>query len=183
MSHQSIKRIRRPTAPIRTIRHVRPIRSSIITRSIREYPTPISNIIGIIIIIILIDQIAHSAHSRNPRRDTQPEPQHEIAPHVRAGVYPSIAREEDDEVDDVPDDGEAEWDEYPGEEHGVAIIEIVGADVVCFLLDLRGGAAVVGDGCYGPGYGADGYSGEEDGEDAEEEFPDEGAVVLLYSGS
>ena len=94
-------------------------------------------------------------------------------------MYPSIAREKDDDVDDVPDDGEAERDEDPREEHGVAIVEIVGAVVVVFfLLDVGDGLAVVGDGCYGPGYSADGYDGEEDGEDADEEFPEEGGVVV-----
>ena len=184
MSHQSIKRIPRRTAHIRTIRHVRPIRSSVIARSVREYPT-ISNTTLIVgtIIIILIKQIAHSAHSRNPRRDTQPKPENEIASHICAGVYPSIAQEESDYVDNVPDDGKAKCDEYPGEEHGVAIVEIVGSDVVLFFHDVGGGVAVVWDGCYGPGYGADGYSGEDDGEDAKEEFPEEGTIMLLYSGS
>lgn len=183
MSHQSIKRIQRITAHIPTIRHLRTIRRIVKSRPIREYPPTKSNInttsiIGTVIIIII--QIARSGHTRNPRRDTQPQPENEIASDVRAGVYPSIAREEDDDVDDVPDDGEAERDEDPGEEYGVAIVEIIGAGVVYFFLDVGGWLAVVGHGCYGPGYGADGYGAEEDGEDANEEFPDEGAVVVTY---
>ena len=93
-------------------------------------------------------------------------------------MYPSIAREEEDDIDDIPGDGEAERDEDPGEEHGVAIVERAGAGVVFFFLDVGDGLAVVGDGCYGPGYGADGYNGEEDGEDADKDFPEEGGVVV-----
>ena len=88
---------------------------------------------------------------------------------------PSIAREEDDDVDDVPDDGEAERDDHPGEENDETAIEIGVCDVVVAV-------AVVVDG-YRPGYGANGYSGAEDGEDAEEEFPDVGRVVGVYCGS
>ena len=98
-------------------------------------------------------------------------------------MYPSIAREEDDDVDDIPDDGEAERDEHPWEEHCISIIEIVGSNVVFFVFGVGGWVAVIWDGCYGPGYGADCYSGEEDGEDTEEEFPDVGGVVGVDCGS
>ena len=93
---------------------------------------------------------------------------------------PFIAREEDDDVDDIPDGGQAEGDDHPGEENGeggVEVIfialEVVEAVVVGIVV------AVVPDGA-GPGYGAYGYSGEEDGEDAEEEFPEVGRVVGAY---
>ena len=98
-------------------------------------------------------------------------------------MYPPIAREENDDVDNVPDDREAEGDEHPGEEHGISIIEILGSDVQFFILGVGFGVAVVGDGWYGPGYGADGYTSEEDGEDADEEFPDKGGVVVAHCGS
>ena len=93
-------------------------------------------------------------------------------------MYPPIAREEDDDVDDVPDDREAECDDHPGEENGEAGIDIGG----CIVLVVVVAVVVVLD-CCCPGYGADGYSGEEDGEDAEEEFPDVGGVVGVYCGS
>ncbi len=182
MSKQIIIRILRPTAHIPTIRHFRPIRSIIITRSIGKRPTTISNINTTIIIpaIIIppIPQIAHSCCIRNPARNPQSKPENEITSDVRARVYPPIAREEGDNVDYVPDDGEAECDEHPGEENREAGIE-VGVSIV---LGVVVGRCRVMDG-YRPGYGADGCSGEENGEDAEEEFPDVGGVVCGYCGA
>ena len=99
-------------------------------------------------------------------------------------MYPSIAREEDDDVNDVPDDGEAECDDYPGEENSEGLIEISVSISIVLVVDnvVAGVIVVVLDSCR-PGYGANGYSGEEDGEDAEEEFPEVGGVVCVYCGS
>ncbi len=97
-------------------------------------------------------------------------------------MYPSIARKEYDDIDGVPDDGEAERNDHPGQEDGEAVIEIgisIVPDIVPGIVIV---VAVVLDG-YGPGYSADGYSGEEDGKDAEEEFPEVGRVVCVYCGS
>ena len=93
-------------------------------------------------------------------------------------MYPPIAREEGDDVDDVPDDGEAERDEHPGKEYDEAGIE-VGVSIVLGVVV----AVVVVLAGYRPGYGADGYTGEEDGEDAEEQFPEVCRVVCVYCGS
>ena len=99
-------------------------------------------------------------------------------------MYPSIAREEDDDVNDVPDDGEAECDDYPGEENGEVLIEISFIISIVLVVDdaVVVAVAVVLDSC-SPGYGANGYSGKEDSEDAEEEFPEVGGIVCLYCGS
>ena len=93
-------------------------------------------------------------------------------------MYPSIAREEDDNIDDIPDYGEAKRDNHPGKENregGIEVLsialEVIEAVVVGVVV------AVIADGA-GPSYSAYSYSSEDDSEDAEEEFPEVGGVVV-----
>ena len=155
-----------------------PVRRNIITRSIGICQITTSIIIPAII-VPPIRHIAPSSNTRHRPRNRQCEPENEIASDVRAWVYPSIAREEDDDVDDVPDDGEAEGDDHPGEENGEGGVEVISIALEVVEVVFVVVVAVVSDGCR-PGYGADGYGGEEDSEDAEEEFPKVGGVVVAY---
>ena len=74
--------------------------------------------------------------------------------------------------------GEAERDDHPGKENGEGGIEVlsIALEVVKVVVSVVI-VAIVSDGA-GPSYSADCYSGEENSEDAEEEFPEVGGVVV-----
>ena len=72
----------------------------------------------------------------------------------------SVADQEDEYVGDVPDCGEAEGDEFPGEERDVVVVEpvVIVVDVVDVVWDDSVGE--------GPADEADADDGEDDGEGA-----------------
>lgn len=109
--------------------------------------------------------------------DDESEPEQEIAGYVGAGVDRSVAGQEDEDVGRVPHDGEAEGDEFPGEEPDVVAVGPVVVGVVVAVVDVVWEGDLVGQ---GPADEADADDGEDDCEGAQDQFPEELGVVGVH---
>ncbi len=110
-------------------------------------------------------------------RGHEGEPEQEIAGHVGAGVDGAVAGQEHEYVGDVPDDGEAEADDLPGEEPEVVVVGGVVVGVSEIGVDVVDDGDLVGE---GPADEADADDGENDAEGAEDVFPEEFWVVGVH---
>ena len=136
---------------------------------------------SVIVIARVPPEVRLRAHGGHGARDHEPEPEHEVAGDVGAGVDGSVAEHEDEDVGHVPEHGEAARDEFPREEPEVVIV--VGPVVV-----VVGEVVVVGDVGWEetdlvgqrPADEADGDEGEDDGEGAQDAFPEKGRVVGVH---
>ena len=93
----------------------------------------------------------------------------------------TVAEQEHEDIGDVPDDGEAEGDEFPGEEPEVAVIRIVIVVevevVIVVVVDVVWGDDSVGQRIANE---TDANEGENDGEGAQNVFPEELGVIGVH---
>lgn len=82
---------------------------------------------GVIVIVVVVGgvrvppEISIGGRGCEEPCDDEAEPEEEIAGYVCAGVDWAVAEEEDEYVGEIPEDGEAEGDEFPREEPDVAV--------------------------------------------------------------
>ena len=126
--------------------------------------------------IIIIARVIPEIRLRAPRcdcsREGEPKPQQKIARDIGAGMDRSLAVQEHDDVGDVPKHGEPQRDELPGQ---VIVVAAVGPGVVHVAVVGRGREE--GRVREGPPDEARAGEGEDDGEGAQDVFPEEGGVV------
>ena len=122
-------------------------------------------------------EIILGAHHCEYAGDDESEPEQEVARDVGAGVDGAAAGQEHDDVGRVPGDGEAEGDEFPGQEPVFDVGGPLVVGVVVAVVDVAREDELVGE---GPAEEADGGDGEDDGEGAEDEFPEEFGVVGVH---
>ena len=110
--------------------------------------------------------------------DAEAEPEQEVAGDVDGWVDRSVAAQEDEDVGRVPQGGEAEGDEFPGEEGDVLA---VGPGVVVGVVEGVVGGVCEG-GLVGEGPADEGDAGyrEDDSEGAEDVLPEECGVVGVH---
>ena len=94
----------------------------------------------------------------------------------------AVPHQERDDIGRVPENGEAERNELPDQEDTTAVIVDVVVNAVGIIIAIAGvRAADVGYHCPGSGDYTD--NGGEDGEEAEDRFPEEGGIVGVHCGA
>ena len=88
-----------------------------------------------------------------------------------------VADQQHEDVGDVPDDGEAEGDEFPGEKPDVGVVVPVVVGVVGDVVDVVWGDELV---AQGPADEADADDGEDDGDGAQDVLPEKFGVVGVH---
>lgn len=124
------------------------------------------------------DRVIPEIRLRAPRskrtRDYEPKPQQKIARDIGAGMDRSLAVQEHEDISDVPQYRKPQRDELPGQ---VIVVPVVGPGVVYVAVVGGGGGREEGRVREGPPDEAGAREGEDDGQGAEDVFPEEGGVV------
>ena len=135
------------------------------------------DVVGVVIIIVrVIPEIRLRAPRRNRPRNYKPKPQQKIARDIGAGMHRSLPVQEHEDISNIPKHGQPQRDELPGQVIVVAVA--VGPGVVLVRVAGKGsGGREGGPVREGPPDEACAREGEEDGEGAQDGFPEVGGVV------
>ena len=125
-------------------------------------------------IIRVIPEIRLRAPHRNRPRAYEPKPQQKIARDIGAGMHRPLAVQEHEDIGDVPQHGEPQRDELPGQ---VVVVAVVGPGVVRVHVAVVARGREEGRVREGPAEEAGARESEDDGEGAQDVFPEEGGVV------
>lgn len=122
-------------------------------------------------------EVRLGAHAGEEGGDAEAEPEQEVAGDVGAGGHRSVAAQEHEDVGAVPHRGEAEGDEFPGQEPDVVAVGPVVVGVVVVVVDVVREDDLVGQ---RPADEADADEGEDDGQGPQAVFPEKCGVVGVH---